>query len=269
MNTPHYGTPLAAFFATAKGQRLLYALSAITVAGLRLGAPPFAATSVLVAALGRARERAGLELELTERITDALMRVLDEASSLELRTWLRQIRDDQGAIVQLMPEAMDLFQAGVGDRPSLRYQCVASYAPPGRARDWLRHLRSPWAAVSAALFHLLYQVTAGQDSGYPCAPVDGADEVFRALLGELPPREANDGVVPLRSQIWGTPVWVGPGDHLDVVGHFRGRSGHTDWLSSGARFDRGRFEHMMDRIVEGMLEGEAASATHSSRQGGS
>lgn len=257
VNTPHYGTPLAAFFGTAKGQRLLYAVSAVTVAALRLGAPPLVATSILLATLGRNRERAGLEFEAGNRISDAVLRVLDEASSLELRSWLRQIRDDQGAVLQLAPEAMDLFQAAVQDRPDLRYQCVASYVPPARARDWLRFGRSPWAAASAGVFQTLSRLTAMQDSRYPCAPADGGDEQLRALLDELPPGDANDGVAPLRSQLWGTPVWVGRGDHLDVVGHFRGRGGHRDWLCSGARFNRHRFGEMMDRIVEGMLEGEA------------
>ena len=50
MNTPHFGTPLASFFATLSGQRLLYALSALTVAVLKLGRPPLALTSSLVAA---------------------------------------------------------------------------------------------------------------------------------------------------------------------------------------------------------------------------
>src|SRR5690606_11942539 len=115
MNTPHFGTPLASFFATAKGQQLLFAVCAITVTALKLGAPPLAAASALVAALGRTGDSVGFELALVERITESLARVLDDAASRDLRVWLRKVRDDQGGVVQLMPEAMDLFQAGVED----------------------------------------------------------------------------------------------------------------------------------------------------------
>jgi hypothetical protein len=92
-----------------------------------------------------------------------------------------------------------------------------------------------------------------QDERYPCAPAEGVDDVLLRLLGELPDRGANDGVVPLSSQFWGEPVWVGRGDHLDVVGHFPGPGGHTDWLASGSRFDNQRFATMMDRVFAGML----------------
>jgi pimeloyl-ACP methyl ester carboxylesterase len=251
INTPHHGTPLATFFATAKGQQLLYAVTALTVTALKLGAPPLAAASALVAALGRGAS-AGV-LPLIDRITDNVARALDEASNQHLRDWLRQVRDDQGGVVQLMPEAMDLFQAGVEDRPGVRYQCVCSYAPPTGVGDWLKRVRTPWGALSAVLFNLLYRVTAVQDERYPCAPADGVDDVLLRLLGELPDRGANDGVVPLSSQLWGEPVWVGRGDHLDVVGHFPGPGGHTDWLTSGSRFDNERFATMMDRVFAGML----------------
>lgn len=256
MNTPHYGTPLAAVFATPTGHRLLYAATAVTVASLRLGAPPLAATAALVAALSRTREWAGLESRLIDRITDALLQALDPESSREVQAWMAQIRDDQGAILQLTPESMDLFQANVEDRPGLRYQCTASYAPPSGARDWVSHLRSPWSAVSAGLFHLLYRSTAGQRPRYPCAPADGGDAVLLAMLGETPPPEANDGIVPLRSQLWGEPVWLGQADHLDVVGYFGQRKGAGGWLTCGANFDQRSFGTLMDRIVEGMLEGE-------------
>ncbi|MBW2456459.1 MAG: hypothetical protein JRI68_18220 [Deltaproteobacteria bacterium] len=220
LNTPHYGTPLASFFATAKGQQLLYAVSAITVTALKLGAPPLATASALVAALGRTGDSVGFEVALVD------------------------------------PEAMDLFHAGVEDRQSVRYHCVASYAPPSGLRDWIQTIRSPWAVVSAALFHLMYRVTAEQDERYPCAAPVGTEGLLRDVLGEVPDPGANDGVVPLSSQLWGKPLWIGKGDHLDLVGHFPGPGGHNDWLASGARFDIVRFETVMDRVFEGMLAAE-------------
>lgn len=257
MNTPHYGTPLATFFATAKGQQLLYAVSAITVTALKLGAPPLATASALVAALGGSGEAAGIEGALVDKITDSVARALDEAANRDLRSWLRQVRDDQGGVVQLMPEAMDLFLAGVEDRPGVTYQCVASYTEASGVTDWLRAMRSPWSAISAALFNLLWRVTAVQDERYPCGPPDGAAGTLRRILGEVPEPSVNDGVVPLSSMIWGEPVWIGMGDHLDVVGHFPGPGGHNDWMCSAARFDLVRFEAMMDRVVEGMLASQA------------
>jgi triacylglycerol lipase len=262
MNTPHYGTPLAAFFATVSGQRVLYAITALTVIGLKIGAPPLAAASALLAAFGRVS--GAVELELVERTTESVIRVLDDAASRDLRRFLRLIRDDQGAIVQLMPEAMDLFQAAVEDRPGLRYQSIASFAPGHAGADWVKSLLLPWGVVSAGLFTMLQSITARQDERYPCHA--GDSEVRRkvlAMLGELPELTANDGVVPLYSQVWGDLVWIGRADHLDVVGHFPGEvtkrksdEAHHDWLRSGARFDRVRFDTVIDRIFAGMLLGE-------------
>jgi hypothetical protein len=259
MNTPHYGTPLAAFFTTVSGQRLLYAVSALTVAALKLGAPPLAATSALVAALGRFPASA-LELGVVDRTVESLIRLLDEASSHDLRAWLALLRDDQGALVQIMPESMDLFEAAVENRPGVRYQCVATYTPENAISDWIGALRSPWAAMSATIFTAFHNVTAHHDERYPCRTPDGrVEQRVRDMLGELPPATASDGVVPFYSQFWGDLLWAGKADHLDIVGHFQGRHGHTDWLHSGSRFSRVRFDVVMDRIVEGMLLGEAES----------
>ncbi len=201
----------------------------------------------------------GAEVALVDRITDKVLYALDEASSRDLRAWLRQVRDDQGGVVQLMPEAMDVFQAGVEDRPGTRYQCVASYAPPlGAAQALLAAARSPWSLISGVLFRLMSSVTKVQDDNYPCyAPDRRHDEQVAAMCGELPPRHANDGVVPFYSQLWGKLCWAGHGDHLDVVGHFPGSGNHNDWLASGAGFDIHRFETLMDRIVEGLIEAQS------------
>lgn len=261
INTPHFGTPLAAFFATVSGQRVLYASTALTVIALKLGAPPLAAASALLAAFGRVS--GAVELEVLDRATESVIRVLDDAASRELRGFLRTIRDDQGGVVQLMPEAMDLFQASVEDRPGVRYQSVASLAPQNRARDWVTAVRTPWTAISTGLFAVFHGITSREDERYPCrAPGDEIIDRVARSLGERPPTSANDGVVPLYSQVWGDLVWVGYADHLDVVGHFPGgppRVGqlpHVDWLRSGSRFDRARFDQMVDRIFAGMLKGE-------------
>lgn len=262
MNTPHYGTPLASFFATVSGQRLLYALSTLTVAALRLGAPPLALTSSLIAAFGRIDTAFGVELRLIDSLSDSVIRVLDDASSTALRKYLAKLRDDQGAIIQLSPESMDLFEAGVEDNPELYYQCTASYAPPPGVRHWARSVLSPWNNLSTPIFATLYRLTALENAVYPCEPLGGtADAVLERKLGQLPSRNANDGVVPLRSQIWGELVWVGLGDHLDVMGHFTAQEQsadlpHTDWLSSGAGYSQARFDAMLDAIVEGLLRSE-------------
>lgn len=230
MSTPHYGTPLASFFATVSGQRMLYAVSALTFIGLSLGAPPLAAASALVVAIGRLDRTLGVELRLLDRTTDALLKALEPATSKEVRGYLDAIRRDQGAMIQLTPEAMDLFQAGIEDRPGVFYQCTCVQAPPPRPSTLARSFAttSPWRAISSAIFTTMYGLTARYDEQYPCAgPASEATEEVDAVLrkafdGKAPGARANDGVVPALSQIWGHLAWAGYADHLDVLGHFPG-----------------------------------------------
>lgn len=257
LNTPHFGTPLAAFFATVSGHRLLEALSALSVAALKLGGPPLALTSSLIAAFGRL-DGLGVELRLLDRLTEDFIRLLDDASSADLRAFLRQTRDDQGAILQLSPEAMDLFVAGIEDAPEILYRCVVTYAPPRTARQWARAALSPWSHVSAPLFAAMHRMTSQASQVYPCTAHD-PEQTRRALaaaLGHEPPAGACDGVVPLLSQVWGPIAWAGLGDHLDVVGHFHDTSTsppHHDWMNSGANFDRRRFDDLLDALTAPML----------------
>lgn len=257
MNTPHYGTPVASFFATVSGQRVLFVLSALTVTALKLGAPPLALASSVVAALGRIDRAVGLEVKLLDRVTERIARALDEAGSRDLQAYIAHMRDDQGGLIQLSPESMDVFQTSVEDNPNVRYQSTASYAPDPGVLHWARSLTSPWTSPSASIFTTLYRLTALQSKMYPCEP---RGERWQADLiesfGQVPPPGANDGVVPFRSQLWGELVWAGQGDHLDVVGHFAGTgkdTEHVDWLSSGAKFDRKRFDALLDAIAGGML----------------
>jgi triacylglycerol lipase len=266
INTPHFGTPLASFFATVSGQRMLEALSALTFIGLSLGSPPLAAASTLVVAFARVDRALGLDVAILDRAIDALLRVLDDARSREVRQYLDAIRSDQGAVIQLSPEAMDLFQAGVGDRPGVLYQSTASMAPSPSSRTFGDVLVRPWTLLSKAIFATLHGVSSRYDERYPCAAVEivaPAEELLLRAFGRTPGVRSNDGVVPLRSQLWGKLVWAGYGDHLDVLGHFRDDSPelgaravstpHVDWLSSGSSFGRREFAAMADAIAEGLL----------------
>jgi hypothetical protein len=270
LSTPHHGTPLASFFATVSGQRMLYALSALTVIALTLGSPPLAAVSALVMAIGRIDHALGLDLRVLDRATDSLLRVLDDARSREVRAYLDEIGADQGAMVQLMPESMELYQALVRDRPGVAYQCTATMAPPPSPMNWLRAITSPWGTLSTSIFAALWGITSRFDERYPCADADAgeAEAVLTRAFGRAPGARANDGVVPLRSQLHGRVVWAGQADHLDVLGHFdggpepgegAGEPAHVDWLHSGAKFDRDRFDVMTRAIAEGMF---AAAGTY-------
>ena len=73
INAPHFGTPLASFFTTASGQRVLRTLSALTVIALTVGSPPLATVSALVAVFGNLDRTLGLELKVLDRATDAIL----------------------------------------------------------------------------------------------------------------------------------------------------------------------------------------------------
>jgi hypothetical protein len=271
MNTPHFGTPLASFFATAQGQRVLSALSVLTFAGLSLGSQPLGAASVLLGFLRGGDKGFPFKLRMLDRSVESVVGLLEDARGPEVRTFLSAIRDDQGSMLQLSPESMDLFAAGFHDRPGVAYRSTASMAPSPKPRRWLDTLGHPWRTVSLSLFFGLQRITAAAGARYPCAAMDettpcaGAanEAVLVRGLAASPSVEANDGVAPIRSQIWGTLIWAGAGDHLDVLGHFRddrdpdtvaSELRHVDWLTSGSDFGPAEFTTLMDAIATGMLD---------------
>ena len=259
INTPHFGTPLASFFATLSGQRLLYAISAMTIVMLKLGKLPLSLTSWLIGFFSDIEKAAPIQLRIIEKLTEDVVRLLGSATAKETDEFLRMIREDQGSIIQLSPESMDLFQAGVEDSDHVYYQSVATYVPTPGFMQWAGFALSPWSTLTLPVFFMLQRLTSLEHNIYPCAPIGTeADDKLRAFLNEPPKPLANDGVVPIRSQVWGKLAWAGKGDHLDVVGHFHdpNNNQHVDWLSSGSGFDYERFNSMLDAIVDGMLQSE-------------
>ncbi|MEO6951559.1 MAG: hypothetical protein ABI321_07090 [Polyangia bacterium] len=267
MNTPHYGTPLATFFATTRGQQALYVLSAFTFLGLSLGQRPISMVRALLGLVARGDDV--LKIPLVDPLVTSLTHVLDDVRSPDVRSYLKTIEQDQGAIVQLTPEGMDLVLAGFLDRPCVRYQSTASMAP-SKARSWLATLGHPWRAISLTMFTALHAITADYDERYPCSamsPVPGQpaataqmESMLMRAFDSAPTLRDSDGIVPIRSQLWGELVWCGLADHLDVLGHYRDDTEetepshrHHDWLTSGSSFDDAQFAALMDAIARGML----------------
>jgi triacylglycerol lipase len=262
VNAPHYGTPLAYYFTTASGTRLLYALSLLTVTSLSLGRLPLTALASLVSAIGALDERLGIDVKMLDELTAFVLRFMGAEGRAEVHEYLSCVKSDQGGIVQLMPEAMELFNVAVGNAPSVRYGYVATYAPPPASLRLITRIRSPYAALSAAAYSTLYTLMSRPSRAYPLPVHASLPEIMSALLG-MATNSAGDGVVPTASMVWGDLVWCGEADHLDIVGHFRQRDlehPHVDWMTSGARFDRARFSAMCDALVAYMLAAEEADA---------
>jgi len=254
INTPHYGTPLATYFATVSGTRVLYVMSLLTVVSLTIGEPSLALFSRLMSGVGGIDSLFGGDTKLFSRVTDTVLRFVDRDGRTEIADFLSKVRIDQGAIIQIMPEAMDLFNAATESDCGVRYGSVASSAPPPRAMRFARRVRSPYAAFTAAIYSTLYQFSSQESEVYPYArPTPREAEFLRAGMDQEVTASSNDGIVPTLSMLWGELLWAGEADHLDVLGHFQDDqkpTQHLDWVTSGARFTRQRFGAVLDAITE-------------------
>ena len=246
--TPHFGTPLASFFTTILGRQLLELLAALATS--RGGRAGLIGSAQLIGLLARAEELAGREGTFLAFLTRT---VLDRATDAgdDLWTYLREMGSDQGALVQLMPEAMHLFNASVTEDEAIHYGSLLTIAPPPPAAYGGDNPLSLGRAALASAFSFLYALTAREHRQYPYP--DPAEEISLRHRSDVPlPLDAgsNDGIVPTLSQIHGHVIDLVVADHLDIVGQFdREDLRHGDWLPSGSHFDRSRFERAWGAVA--------------------
>jgi hypothetical protein len=128
-----------------------------------------------------------------------------------------------------------------------------------------RRIRSPYAAFTAAIYSTLYQFASKVPDVYPYArPPERELSLLRRGIDHEIVDSTNDGIVPTLSMLYGRLIWAGEADHLDVLGHFAddrdadsraaGGQRHRDWITSGARFSRKRFDALLDALASFQLD---------------
>ncbi len=217
--SPHYGAPIANFFTSVMGQRLLRLLSLTTIHGLRLGRIPMPALLALAGALrvpGRFPRPTNGMLEQVQR--QVLADFGPERRS-ELESFIGEVGEDQSLLPQLSPAGMDLFNAAVVDNPAVRYGCVVTRARPPALRGNLKLGVAPTAQAMYGLYRGLHALAGASPVTAPPPTAEQMDALRRGF-GDAPQPGANDAIVPTRSQLWGDVIHAVWADHLDVVGHF-------------------------------------------------
>jgi hypothetical protein len=258
--TPHHGTPLANHFVTVQGQTLLLVASALATSGH--GRRTILAAAKAIAMVARLDDWLGRSEGPLDRIAAGLLRRIRFDRRDPVWKYLGEIERDQGAVLQLTPEGIDLFDAAVADRSGIDYGCVVAGVPTPRERLRTGELLDPEYVALRSVFRLLHGLAARPHRHYPYPkPPAPTQRLLDRALGFRATAAVNDGIVPTLSQLHGRVLHVARADHLDVVGHYTLAGGRTaDWLPSGAGFTPEAFEATWDAVAAAIAGGRRRSA---------
>jgi hypothetical protein len=250
ISTPHHGTPLAAFFTTLRGQQLLQVLSLNTIYVLHFGHLPISALLWMGGMALRFGELV-VNSELLDELFSRLLEDFTAARRRAVRSVLREVARDQSLMLQLTPEAMEVFNASAPPRAGIRYGSVVTQGARPSLRATLGVGLDPAAQVMHAVYAGLYQLNAAAPKRGAGRLTPAQTRALRRAFRTTPSAEASDGIVPTLSQTWGQVVHATVADHLDGLGHFGDAAvdpPHVDWLVSGSGFDQPRFEALVDDV---------------------
>lgn len=250
--TPHYGTPLASFFMTVPGGHLLRLLSLSLIYSLRYGRLPLSAIVQMAGILVKLDSLVA-ENDPMDQIYDQLLSDFSTERQREIREFFHEVQHDQSLIQQLVPQALERFNAFTRDVADVRYGCVVTRARTPGVGSTMSAGLSAYAQASHALYVALWKLTSRMPADR--LPLPGAEQVrvLTQAYGSLPEPQESDGFVPTLSQLWGEVIHAAHADHHDVIGHFDDPTHdppHYDWITCGSGFRRPQFEVMWGRVAQ-------------------
>lgn len=251
ISTPHYGTPIANYFLTAQGKQILRLIS--SAAYTDKGRKALSILARLLSFAARLDDPVSSSASWLDVASDKLLRQISSDSDDPLFRFIGDVAADQGAIIQLTPEAITLFNAAVSVPETVKFWSVVTGSP----NIFAGNLSLSGWSVEKAIMSVVYAIlntlagSALDHYPYPEHDEDTMEKIRAGFPWEVTSR-TNDALVPTLSQVYGRLLMVVESDHLDIVGQYEGASGDylSDWLSSGSGFDDARFRMVWGRIAD-------------------
>ena len=268
VDTPHFGTPVAAFFGSAAGYPLLRLVASLTISLLKRGRLPLDIGFRLGRWAVRADDVFGLRNTVADDFFERVIADFSPERRAELIAFIEGVSNDQSLIFQLTAAGCDLLNASTADPHGIRYGSVVCKARRPRVSNLLALSHNPYAQTMHALFVLLHTVAGGSSGQTFPELVPEQRRVLERAFGKVPVPSASDGIVPTLSQVWGEVIHATSADHLDVIGHYgatRSDAPSTDWLPSLSGFDDDAFSALWSDVARFITE-EARKPDQPSRR---
>lgn len=245
--TPHHGAPLASFFVGMMGQKLLRIIAVLAVYVARYGKLHISIIKLALRLLITLDDTLGLRETVLDRAFSTILSDTDAETRAAFDAFFNQVHQDRALLTQLTPEGMELLNATVANRPSIRYGSVVTCARRPVLRSRLTVGFDPYAQLMFGFYKFLWNLNHTTNTSAIPSPSPSTLALLQKCLGHTPSRLDSDGIVPTWSQLHGDLISAVIADHGDITGHFGGP--HLDLLSSGSGFSVHDFSYTWNRIA--------------------
>jgi triacylglycerol esterase/lipase EstA (alpha/beta hydrolase family) len=258
--TPHRGAPIASYFVSIMGRKLLQILSVLTMAALRNGELPLSVWAKAAGLFALPASDDKTTGTLAGQLYRQLLSDFNEERHYQVVELLTEVERDQALLTQLTVETMDLFNAAAGDREGVLYGSVVTKAHRPGLSTSLEIGLDPVAQAQHAFYYSLSHLASGYE--FP-APGGKFKQALLQAFGDVSGSLDNDGIVPTLSQPWGHCIALANADHLDIIGHYsdnspsEGNDRQYDWLSTRSNFTTPQFREVWQKVVDFIAEAEA------------